>query len=204
MILGNHLMVPLIENDGLLFVIPHFIDSEEALQLHERLANELAWSAESIRIYGRSIQSPRLVSWVGDSEAIYTYSGVVHHPRAWHPLLYEIKTRLETSTSRSFNSVLCNLYRDGNDSMGWHADKEKELGADPCLGSLSLGATRTFRIRHRKTGETHDIESGNGSLIIMAGRLQQFWRHCVPKARKAVKARINLSFRRILPITTPG
>ncbi|MCI0655253.1 MAG: alpha-ketoglutarate-dependent dioxygenase AlkB [Methylococcaceae bacterium] len=197
-------MIPLIENDGLLYVVPHFIGEQEALQWHERLVSELAWSRESVRIYGRSIQSPRLVSWYGDPEAIYRYSGIVHHPRPWPPLLHEIKTRIENCTGRSFNSVLCNLYRDGNDSMGWHADREKELGCDPCLGSLSLGGTRIFRIRHRKTGETHDIESGNGSLIIMAGRLQHYWRHCVPKSRKAVKARINLSFREILAVSAQG
>ncbi len=196
--------VPVIEKDGLAAIIPEFIAHEEALQMHELLFNELAWTSESIRIYGKSIQSPRLLSWVGEKDAVYTYSGIVHHPLPWHPVLFEVKTRLETCTGRSFDSVLCNLYRDGNDSMGWHADNEKELGLNPYLGSLSLGDTRTFRIRHRKTGETYSIEMNNGSLIIMAGCLQQYWRHCVPKTKKAVNARINLSFRRILPLTTNG
>lgn len=191
--------LPIIEKDGLLVHVRHFIAHEEALDLHEQLLNELAWHTESIRIYGQSIQSPRRLCWVGDREAVYTYSGIVHHPLPWRPVLLEIKTRLSAFTGQAFNSVLCNLYRDGNDSMGWHADNEKELGSDPVLGSLSLGETRIFRIRHRKTGETHSIDVENGSLIIMAGPLQQYWRHCVPRTGTAPKTRINLSFRKVLP-----
>lgn len=200
---AEEVMTPLIERDGLVFIVPRFLSLKEASQCHLRLANELAWFVDLIQIYGRSVESPRRVSWYGDLDAVYTYSGTVHHPLPWHPLLREIRARLEADTGHTFNSVLCNLYRDGNDSMGWHADKEKELGSEPWIGSLSLGATRTFRIRHRKTGETHDIELRNGSLLIMAGCLQQYWRHCVPKTGKPVKSRINLSFRHILPLTAP-
>ncbi len=199
-------MIPLIQNDGQLLLIPDFIAEDEAWRLCALFADELVWSSESVQIYGKSIQSPRLVSWYGDEEAIYRYSGVVHYPQLWHPVLYETKIRLESFTGQAFNSVLCNFYRDGNDSMGWHADNEKKLGINPFIGSMSLGETRTFRIRHRYTGEAHNIALGNGSLIIMAGRLQQYWRHCVPKSGKMRGARINLSFRKIVrsPPTQPG
>ncbi|MGH8476127.1 MAG: alpha-ketoglutarate-dependent dioxygenase AlkB family protein [Methylococcales bacterium] len=193
---------PIIEKDGSLLFVAHFIAAEEAWAMHERLLHELVWSAESIRIYGKSIQSPRLLSWVGDPDCEYRYSGIVHEPLPWHPVLFELKTRLEDCTGQAFNSVLCNLYRDGNDSLGWHADNEKELGRNPIIGSVSLGDTRTIRIRHKKSGAAHNIEMNNGSLIIMAGCLQQYWRHCVPKASKVVQARINLSFRRIVPSIT--
>lgn len=191
-------MIAVLANDGNLFLDHNFLGADEATSILQQLVQELTWSRESIRIYGKTIRSPRLVSWVGDKEAIYTYSGIEHHPLRWHPLLTELRTRLEKFTGQPFNSVLCNWYRDGSDSLGWHADKEPELGSDPYLVSLSLGDTRTFKIRHRKTGETHRMELNNGSLITMSGKLQQYWRHSIPKTRKPVKTRVNLSFRKII------
>ncbi|MGR9105962.1 MAG: alpha-ketoglutarate-dependent dioxygenase AlkB family protein [Gammaproteobacteria bacterium] len=192
-------MISVIENDGRLYYEPRFIARREAAELHEELLDQLAWSRESIRIYGKTIESPRLVAWYGEREAIYRYSGIVHFPLPWHPLLSIIKSRLESYSNQSFNSVLCNCYRDGKDSLGWHADKERELGPDPTIGSVSLGATRTFRIRHRLSGDTYDISMESGSLIIMAGCLQRYWRHCVPKTCEALRPRISLSFRSIVP-----
>lgn len=191
-------MISVIEFDGRLTLIPEFISASDAARYCQRLVDELDWATESIRLYGKTMQSPRLVSWYGDPGANYRYSGLMHSPRPWHVLLDEIKNRLETFSGRRFNSVLCNLYRNGNDSMGWHADKEKELGMNPYIGSLSLGESRLFRIRHCKTGKTHDLELGSGSLLIMSEELQRHWRHCIPKFKTKESPRINLSFRKII------
>lgn len=190
-------MMPLVENDGQLFLEPGFLAAPEALALVDRLTRDLAWTEESIRIYGKTVRSPRLVCWYGDQGAVYTYSGIVHHPLPWHPLLADLRTRLEETTGQSFNGVLCNLYRNGNDAMGWHADSEKELGPRPCLASLSIGETRVFRVHHRKSGKRHSIDLENGSLIIMRGEFQRYWRHSVPRSKKTTQPRINLSFRHI-------
>ncbi|MCS5566280.1 MAG: alpha-ketoglutarate-dependent dioxygenase AlkB [Methylococcales bacterium] len=190
-------MMPLVENDGQLLLMPCFLAAPEASALLDRLTQDLAWTEESIRIYGKTVRSPRLVCWYGHQGAIYTYSGIVHHPLPWHPLLTDLRIRLEETTGQNFNSVLCNFYRDGNDAMGWHADSEKELGPRPYLASLSIGETRVFRVHHIKTGTRHSINLENGDLIIMCGEFQRYWRHSVPRSKKTIQPRINLSFRRI-------
>lgn len=188
----------LISLDGQLVFIESFIDHDKALRIHQRLLVELAWREESIRIYGRPVKVPRLTCWYGDPGAVYTYSGVVHEPLPWVPLLSRLRQQLEAFTRRTFNSMLGNLYRDGNDSMGWHADKEKELGPAPFIGSLSFGERRTFKIRHNKTKETVTVELTNGSLLLIGGVAQSHWRHCVPKTTQTKKARVNLTFRNII------
>lgn len=191
-------MIQILDNDGNLFLEHKFLSNEEASSILHELILELEWSQEYIQMYGKTIRSPRLISWVGDKDAIYTYSGTVHQPREWHQRLAELRNRLMEYTNHSFNSVLCNWYKDGTDSMGWHSDNEPELGNNPYLASLSLGQTRIFKIRHKKTGATHAIELENGSLITMSGKLQQYWQHCIPKTHKQVNSRINLTFRNIM------
>lgn len=188
----------LISLDGDLVFIESFIDNDEASRIHRRLLDELVWQEESIRIYGRPVKVPRLTCWYGDAGAVYTYSGVVHEPLPWTLPLSRLRQQVEALTRRKFNSVLGNLYRNGTDSMGWHADKEKELGPAPCIASLSFGERRTFKIRHNKTKETVAIELTNGSLLLMGGVVQNHWRHCVPKTTQAKKARVNLTFRNII------
>ena len=112
------------------------------MDIHNRLLKELDWSEEHLQIYGKSVKAPRLMCWYGDPDAVYTYSGVTHTPLAWTDILLKLKQRLETVTGKEFNSMLANLYRDGNDSMGWHSDKEKELGTAPFIASLSFGDAR--------------------------------------------------------------
>jgi len=192
------MMQTLIEHDGVVMLDPEFIPSAEARDLFVPLRQNLAWSQEHYTLFGKSVPSPRLVCWYGNADAVYSYSGVKHVPRPWLPLLLDLKVRVEAASGCVFNSVLGNLYRDGKDSMGWHADKEPELGPQPCIASLSFGAPRLFMLRHKASGDTHRVELGNGSLLVMAGSLQLHWRHCVPKTKAVIGPRINLTFRRIL------
>jgi alkylated DNA repair dioxygenase AlkB len=188
----------LVPADGELYLLRRFMREDEAQALHQSLRRDLAWQPEWIVIAGKRIPVPRLVCWYGDAGAIYRYSGVEHEPVPWPPCLLDLKNRIEQRTGQLFNSVLGNYYRTGQDSMGWHADKERELGKNPAIASLSLGATRRFLLRHNRTRETVNLELASGSLLLMQGSLQHHWRHCVPKDVKDSDSRINLTFRRIL------
>lgn len=187
-----------IEEGGELEQIQGFIPAPETLEYFRRLREEVEWHGEEIRIRGRSVPVPRLVAWYGDPGAVYRYSGVVHEPRPWILVFAELRCRIEAFTGRRFNSVLCNLYRDGKDSMGWHADDEPELGDRPFIASLSFGAERRFRIRHRKHHHTLDIPLQDGDLLLMGGELQRRWWHCVPKTVRPCDERINLTFRYVI------
>lgn len=188
----------LVNSEDQLELISGFFAKQQADFLYSQLLSSLAWKQEQITVVGRKVLVPRLVCWYGDKQAVYTYSGVAHQPLPWNGTLLDIKQHIETFSSFSFNSVLANLYRNGSDSMGWHADKEKELGKDPAVASLSLGDQRLFKIRRNKTGEMIDIELQHGDLLLMSGALQHHWRHCVPKTKHEKKPRINLMFRKIL------
>jgi alkylated DNA repair dioxygenase AlkB len=188
----------LASQDGELFYLAGFLSPPEAVDCFARLSAELDWQQEIATIVGRRVPVPRLVCWHGDEGAVYQYSGLTHHPQAWTDTLAALRESIENICGHRFNSVLGNLYRDGQDSMGWHADQEKILGNNPFIASLSLGAARLFKIRHNKTGETLDIHPASGSLLLMGGSLQHHWRHCVPKTRQPVSARINLTFRNII------
>ena len=185
--------------DGELYFVKNFISREEADSLHVLLRRDLAWRDEEIMVFGRRVKVPRLVCWYGDAGAVYRYSGVEHAPLPWTETLLTLKSRVECFCGRQFNSVLGNLYRDGRDSMGWHADKEKELGPNPFIASLSFGAERLFKLRHNKTAETLDVILTHGSLLLMGGSLQHRWRHSIPKMREPKTERINLTFRTIFP-----
>jgi alkylated DNA repair dioxygenase AlkB len=142
---------------------------------------------------------PRLTAWHGDPGAVYTYSNIRMEPEPWTPLLESIRDRVSEFCKAEFNSVLLNLYRDGNDSMGWHSDDEKELGPQPTIASLSFGAERTFKFRHKfNRSLKHSMTLSHGSLMVMQGETQALWQHSLPKTRKKVFPRINLTFRRIL------
>lgn len=190
---------PIINKDGLLNFYPEFLTHEEADYYFDLFLNDLAWSEEHIQMFGKTVRVPRLVCWYGNSEAIYRYSGVEHIPHPWTKSLNELNTRIETFTQHTFNSVLGNLYRNGNDSMGWHSDDEKELGPNPFIASLSLGLERTFKVQHKASKEQIKLLLPHGSLLTMSGPFQHHWRHCVPKIRTAAGPRINLTFRDIKP-----
>jgi alkylated DNA repair dioxygenase AlkB len=167
------------------------------------LRDGVAWERHRIRLFGREVEAPRLSSWIGDPDAVYTYSRTRYAPRPWPETVYAIRERLRGECGADFNGVLANLYRDGDDSMGWHADDEPELGTRPLIASLSLGATRRFAIRHRNNAVPRlDIELAHGSLLLMDGATQSHYFHALPKTARAVGARINLTFRRLIRDTT--
>lgn len=172
-----------------------WLDAAQADELFEALASGLPWEQREITMFGRTHAMPRLVCWLGD--ASYTYSGVRHDPIDWTPELAAVRDRLGAEGVR-VNSVLANLYRDGNDSMGWHRDDEPELGPEPVIASLNLGASRDFRLRERASGDTTTLELRHGDLLVMRGRSQRDWDHCVPVRRRVGEARINLTFRQVL------
>jgi len=185
--------------DGDVHFIPHFLTCSQSDRYFPELLERVEWKQHIIRIHGRGIASPRLSAWYGEPGAHYRYSGLSLEPCGWLPLLLELKARVEAACDQPFNSVLLNLYRDGSDSMGWHSDDERELGERPEIASLSLGATRRFRLRHRQRKDLAPvaIDLEDGSLLVMAGDTQRFWKHQVPKTRRACEPRINLTFRKI-------
>ncbi len=184
-------------------LVPAWMGEGEADVLLGRLRDGLPWEQRVLRVYGEDRKTPRLTCWVGDPGATYTYSGARHEPLPWTPELADLRERLERDLATRFNSVLANLYRDGNDSMGWHSDDEPELGVDPVIASVSLGAVRTFRFKHRfrRDLDPVDVELPHGSLLVMAGPTQRCWRHGVPKRspRRVSSARINLTYRWVEP-----
>ncbi len=163
------------------------------------LCSEIPWERHRIRIFGREVDSPRLSCWIGDADAVYRYSGTRFAPRPWLPPLRLLCDRLSRLLSVPFNSVLANRYRDGSDAMGWHADDEPELGAAPIIASLSLGAERLFAFKPQTSaGRSLRLRLPHGSLLVMAGATQSTYRHAVPRTRRAVGERLNLTFRRII------
>jgi alkylated DNA repair dioxygenase AlkB len=167
--------------------------------LFAALRAELEWREETIFLFGREVPQPRLLAWYGDPAARYRYSGRLHHPLPWTVRLLDLKVIVEGIVGAQFNSVLANLYRDGSDSMGLHADDEPELGERPVIASLSLGEERTFRFRHRHDRRLapRQFTLASGSLLVMAGDTQRNWKHEVPKSRKTLGPRINLTFRQV-------
>ena len=182
--------------DGAARLWPSAFPPAEATRLFDELRRTIDWRHESILMFGRRVGVPRLVAWHGDPGASYTYSGTLHRPLPWTPPLVGIRERTEHLCGARFNAVLLNLYRDGRDGMGWHADDEPELGRDPVIASVSLGATRRFCLRHRKRRNLRlDVPLAHGSLLCMFGATQHHWVHALPKTRAVVGERINLTFR---------
>lgn len=188
--------------DGALYWLRGFYPPDRAWALFKTLYSGLDWRQEQLFIYGRWLKVPRLMAWYGDAGAHYRYSGVDHVPLPWTAELLDLRADIQTVCGQGFNSVLANLYRDGRDSMGCHADDEKELGANPVIASLSFGDCRLLRFRHPASGCKLDVELASGDLLVMAGELQHHWRHELPKTRQAKQPRINLTFRNIFPVET--
>lgn len=190
----------LVPKDGDVFYIPNFFSGAEADGCFSSLQDDVQWRQTPIKMFGKDILQPRLTSWIGDDGAAYRYSGVTLRPEPWPMILKDIKQRVESVVGVVFNSALLNLYRNGQDSMGWHRDNEKELGACPVISSVSFGAERLFRLRHyfEKKLET-EILLAHGSLLIMCGQTQHFWEHSIPKTSKSAwestNPRINVTFR---------
>lgn len=186
-----------LDDGGALALHEHWLTPTRAAQIFGTLLEEIDWKQRAIRLFGREVLQPRLTAWYGD--ASYTYSGVTLAPLPWTLPLSELRDQLIAEVGECFNSVLCNMYRTGADSMGLHSDDEKELGPRPVIASVSLGAARRFVLRHkRKQAPPVTVELTHGSLLVMGGTAQAFWKHAVPKDPSATGPRVNLTFRRIL------
>ena len=190
-----HLEVTILEN---------FFSPDKADHLFNLLKEKVPWEQETLRMFGKLIPIPRLTAWFGDPEKTYTYSGILNQPHDWKliPELDDMREKLDQACSANFNSVLLNLYRDGNDSVDWHADDERELGPEPIIASVSLGETRTFDFRSKYDSKhKRSFELFSGDVVIMSGATQRHWEHRVPKTAERIRfstgPRINLTFRTI-------
>lgn len=182
-------------NNGEYIYIPNFYNKETADIYLKRLIADIKWKQESMKMYGKEIPFPRLTAWYGDNDKPYSFSGITLQPHPWSPGLAKIKADIEPKAGVIFNSVLLNRYRDGNDSISWHTDAEKELGKNPVIASVNFGAERKFQLKHKDTNERIEILLNHGSLLIMRGEIQHFWKHQIPKSKKITKERVNLTFR---------
>lgn len=201
-------MFSLLNNDGLqklpvvgadLFYDQQFISVDQADALLAEITAQVQWQQAELKIYGRNVLTPRLTCWMGDASASYVYSNTQFHPLPWVLPIVDIKNRIESATGHTFNSVLLNYYRDGQDAMSWHSDDEKELGIQPVIASLSLGSARRFLLRRKdKTEKSIGLDLQHGSLLLMQGDTQENFQHALPRTAKQCSARINLTFRKII------
>ena len=184
--------------DGLLAYHPGLFEPRAADGLFRELRDSIPWRQPHIRLFGRELSSPRLAAWYGDAGAVYTYSGLRNEPLPWTAALSAVRRRVQAAVGASFNSVLANYYRDGDDAMGWHSDDEAELDPASPIASISLGCARRFSVKHRRRcGTRLDLTLENGSLLVMRPTMQRDWRHALPRARGVGSGRINLTFRRV-------
>lgn len=185
--------------DAELIFYPAFFNQQESSSLFDKLVDEIKWRNGQIKLCGKLVGEPRQTAFYGDKGLSYTYSGKIQQAESWTESLLAIKEKLANILMLEFNSVLANLYRCGKDSMGWHSDSEKELGQNPIIASVSFGATRIFRLKHISNASLcENIELTNGSLLLMKGSTQHFWKHQIPKTNKVVEKRVNLTFRNII------
>ena len=184
--------------DAELHYRPQFFPKPTADRLLQELIEKIEWTQNKIRFYGKESLVPRLEAWYGDHGKSYAYSGIQMNPKPWTKELVEIKEAIEKEAGVPFNSVLINYYRDGKDRVAWHSDDEKELGQNPIIGSVSLGAERKFKLRHKKykeNGLKAEIMLQHGSFLLMKGPTQHHWMHEIPRTAKPIGPRINLTFR---------
>ena len=169
-------------------------------QMLRKLIDQTIWRQEDVRIYGKVYQQPRLVALYADKGKTYDYSGISLNPLPWTDLLREIKRRVEDCTDVRFNAVFLNLYRDHNDSMGFHSDDERELGKNPAIASVTFGATRIFKLKHKFLKELPPVKIPleAGTVLLMKGQTQHFWKHGIDKQREPCGPRVNLTFRTLL------
>jgi alkylated DNA repair dioxygenase AlkB len=185
--------------DGEIWFMPNFMSVEKSEEYYELLLQDINWEQEQIKMYGKVFDLPRQTAWYGEKGSTYTYSGVQCNPQPWTKELLEIKKVIDHFVpDHHFNSVLLNQYRGGKDKMGWHADDEKELGINPTIASVSLGANRRFDLKHKSDPTQRlQLELTAGSLLVMSGELQHHWVHQVPIQKRVQKTRINLTYRTI-------
>lgn len=185
--------------DGEVLFMKNFLKQNDALNYFKKLSSSINWKQEGIKYYGKIYPVPRKTAWYGYEGFDYSYSGINCNPEPWTNELLELKKEIEKFLpEEDFNSVLLNMYRDGNDKVSWHSDDEKELGINPTIASLSIGETRRFDLKHKDYPDLqYKFELTPGSLIIMRGALQHNWLHQIPVQKKVTQPRINLTFRTI-------
>mgnify|MGYP006186866213 FL=1 len=184
--------------DAEIVYYPQFFDKEQADSIYTELLQKINWQQDNITVFGKTHPQPRLTALYGNEGKPYSYSNITMQPNPWNSLLQKIKYFIEATTECQFTTVLLNQYRDGKDSNGWHADNEKELGTNPIIASLSFGAERVFQLKHNTIADAKkSIVLEHGSLLLMKGSTQHFWKHQIPKTAKPIGNRINLTFRSI-------
>jgi alkylated DNA repair dioxygenase AlkB len=182
--------------DAAIIYYPNFFDKKVADDIFLQLKTAIPWRQDDITVFGKTHRQPRLTALFGNEGKPYSYSNIKMQPHPWTPLLQKIKSYVEQVADANFTTVLLNLYRDGKDSNGWHADNEKELGNNPIIASVSFGTARTFQLKHNTiSGLKQSILLEHGSLLLMKGTTQHFWKHQIPKTLKPIGSRINLTFR---------
>ena len=184
--------------DGSALLIPRFISSAESTKYFAQLNEETPWEMPEIVMFGKKYPQAGLSTWFTNTNVSYVYSGIARTPHIMTPLLTDVMNACALATGAEYNSVLVNLYRDGNDSVSWHSDNEAVNGSEPTIASVSLGATRRFDLRHKESGETVRVDLEDGSLLVMSGLSQHCWVHQIAKTKTKVGPRINLTFRRVI------
>ncbi|MCL7423313.1 MAG: alpha-ketoglutarate-dependent dioxygenase AlkB [Methylobacter sp.] len=179
-------------------LIEAFYSAAESERLYQRLLREQNWPDNRYIVAGRQFTLPRLQTWHADPGIVYSYSNNLLQTRPWTPLLYAIRAKIEDLLNYRFNSVLVNLYRNGEDYVGWHADNEPELGDRPFIASLTFGAERQFAFRHKHSFEQGQVLLRSGSLLVMQPDFQHHWLHSIPMQKNVIRGRINLTFRKVL------
>ena len=174
-------------------------DLQKQSNLKEELIESLIFRKDKIKMFGKTYEQPRLVAFYSDEGVCYKYSGIDMVGETWSPKILELKKLIQSKTGHFFNSVLINVYRNGQDYMSFHSDDERELGPNPCIASLSIGAERDFLFKHKTSNEKHRIRLKDSSLLLMKGKTQRYWKHSIPKRIRVAESRINLTFRTIYP-----
>lgn len=186
--------------DGSAMLIPDFLEADDADTALDEIMRTTPWEEQKLAMFGNIVAEPRLSSWHSD-DIPYRYSGVTRTAQAWTPVLARLRDACTGVTGAVFNSVLVNRYRDGSDHLGWHSDDEIVNGPEPVIASVSLGAERRFDLRHNETGRVVRVLLPHGSLLVMSGLSQKCWQHRIPKEPGLTLPRINLTFRRVLPLS---
>lgn len=187
----------ILNRDGKAIYFGPVLDYISSRLLFDKLEKEIAWQRDKVMMFGKVLETTRLVSWYGKKKFTYKYSNKEKVALPYPQVLEDIHSMVEKITGQTYNSCLLNFYQDGSQAMSWHSDNEREIEGDSSICSLSLGAERKFKFKHNKTGQVIDIWLENGSVLDMSGEIQRHWKHCLPKTKKVTAPRINLTFRKM-------
>ncbi len=189
--------------DGSALLFPKFLEPTQTSQIFQQIMGETPWEMPEMVMFGKKYRQAGLSTWFTNTGVNYVYSGITRTPHVMTPMLTSVLDRCALKSGAEYNSVLVNLYRDGNDSVSWHSDNEAVNGSEPTIASVSLGATRRFDLRHKESGETVRIDLEDGSLLVMSGLSQHCWVHQIAKTKTKVGPRINLTYRRVVTSQQP-